>query len=390
VPGWVADVLRLAVEGLIYHTYWRRMLKIKSIEGLRGLLALWVVLVHTLLASGLGLQWRGPFKVLANGAHPVDAFIIVSGFVIFFLLDSARESYGHFMWRRFLRLYPVYLVCLIASIFFLRSEISAYAIAPWPHPWTASRVEIAQNSLAYLPQQTLAHLFMAQSIIPYSLLPSSNFAILGQAWSLSLEWQFYVLAPLMFVAFSKSPRAAIAVILVSSAVHFLITGGPDGFLPRHVPFFALGIASYYLWRASWRPDWPLLLPTGVALAYLLTHDAAIVIWLAVFLAAYQPGVWAGRFVTGLLERPAVLMLGRLSYSVYLSHMLILCLAMLVLERAEASRMGQWPYFALLLLITLAGTIPLSWGLHRFIEVPCIAMGKRNARELGQRAPAPAE
>jgi peptidoglycan/LPS O-acetylase OafA/YrhL len=169
--------------------------KIQSIEGLRGILALWVVLSHTLAAAGLGTHWRGPFAVLAVGGNAVDVFIIVSGFVIFYLLDTAHEGYVRFIWRRALRLYPVYLVCLLASLLVLPAAVQAFAAAPWPHPLNASRVQIAHNTMAFLPQQIAAHLAMVHSLIPDSLLPNANYAILGQAWSLSLEWQFYVLAP---------------------------------------------------------------------------------------------------------------------------------------------------------------------------------------------------
>src|SRR5579872_2939516 len=106
-----------------------RMGKVRAIEGLRGVLALWVVLGHILAAAGLGEHWRGPFAVLAAGGNAVDAFIIVSGFVIFYLIETARESYGRFIFRRALRLYPVYLLCLLVSIPLLPLEIQIYGHA---------------------------------------------------------------------------------------------------------------------------------------------------------------------------------------------------------------------------------------------------------------------
>ena len=160
---------------------------------------------RSLATAGLGADWRGPFKVLASGGYAVGAFIIVRGFVIFYLLDAERESYGRFIWRRFLRLYPAYFVCLLTAALLLNTTATVFANAPWPHPLNASRIKIAQDSLAFLPRQMAAHLVMAQSLVPDWILPSSNYGVLGQAWSLSLEWQFYLIAPFLLSALAKGP-----------------------------------------------------------------------------------------------------------------------------------------------------------------------------------------
>lgn len=353
------------------------MRKIASIEGLRGLLALWVLLGHVLAAAGLGLGWSGPLKIIPVGGYAVEVFIIISGFVIFYLLDTARESYARFMWRRFLRLYPVYLVCLLASMMFLETSLSAYADAPWPHPLNTNRVDIIRSSLAHLPQHLAAHLVMVHSMIPDSVLPYSAYAILGVAWSLSLEWQFYALAPLIFVAFAKGPRAGLAVIALACAIFFLVPG-QAGFLPRHVPMFALGIASYYLWRHTWRPQWPLLAPVGIALTYLLTESPPTVIWAAVFLTAYQPESFGAAIVNRVLSSQPALFLGRISYAVYLSHSLVLVFGMLLLKQAGIAQLGQWTFFAILLAFTLAVTLAVSALLYKWVEAPFISMGKRQA------------
>jgi peptidoglycan/LPS O-acetylase OafA/YrhL len=349
--------------------------KIRAIEGLRGILALWVVLGHTLAAAGLGQHWRGPFAVLAAAGNAVEAFIIVSGFVIFYLLDTAHEGYGRFMWRRALRLYPVYLICLLVAVPLLPAAVEAYAQAPWPHSLNDARVEIARSSIEFLPQHLAAHLTMVHSLLPDRLLPYSNYAILGQAWSLSLEWQFYVLAPLLFWALTRGGTAAATVLVAACAANFLIAGG-DGMLPRHIPMFAVGIACYFLWRQSSRPDWQWLVPLGVTLAYLVTHSPAVVLWAAVFLAAYQPGSVGAKAISSVMGSRPLQALGRLSYSIYLSHGVVLTLVLLAVEGAGAAALGQWPFFLVLLSLTVGGTLGVSALLYRFVEAPCIALGRR--------------
>lgn len=351
--------------------------RVPGIEGLRGILALWVLFSHTVTASGLGEDWRGPFRVLYVGTHAVDAFIIVSGFVIFFLLDTARETPGVFLWRRALRLYPVYLVCLLVSAALLPMQLRVYGEAPFPHPHTDYLVRIVEASLAQLPQHLAAHLLMLHSAIPPSILPHANYAILHPGWSLSLEWQFYLIAPLLFALLLRGTATALLVIGGACAAHFLLAG-PQGFLPRHVPEFALGIACYLLWRRGLAPSWPLLLPAGVALAYLTTHDPAVVVWMAVFLAALAPRAVGAAALNGALQVAPLQTLGRWSYAIYLSHTIVLVVAMDALRRAGVPAAGQWAYFAVLLGTTLAGTLLVSALLHRFVEAPGIALGRRAA------------
>ncbi len=86
------------------------MQRIRAFESLRGLLALWVVAYHAALTAGMHAEsWRFPLNLLGKGEYAVDIFIILSGFVIFALLDNSRETYGVFLIRRAFRLYPIYL-----------------------------------------------------------------------------------------------------------------------------------------------------------------------------------------------------------------------------------------------------------------------------------------
>jgi peptidoglycan/LPS O-acetylase OafA/YrhL len=351
--------------------------RVRGIEGLRGVLALWVLFSHTVTAAGLGEDWRGPFRVLYVGTHAVDAFIIVSGFVIFFLLDTARERAWVFLLRRALRLYPVYLVCLLAAAALLPMQLRVYGEAPFPHPHTSYLVAIMEASIAQLPLHLAAHLGMVHSAIPPSLLPHANYAILHPGWSLSLEWQFYLLAPLLLSMLLRGGAAALTVMGGACAAHFLLAG-PQGFLPRHVPEFALGIACYMVWRRRPSLSWPLLLPAGTALAYLTTHDPAVVVWTAVFLAALAPRTAGAATLNGVLQAAPLQALGRWSYAVYLSHTVVLVVAMDALRMAGLPALGQWAYFAALLAATLGGTLVVSAALHRGVEAPCIALGRRMA------------
>lgn len=81
----------------------------KNVHYLRGLLAIVVVFTHFKFLI---------FRHLA-GAVAVDVFFIISGYVIASSVDKYRSAENriktavHFMSRRFLRLFPAYIVCLL-------------------------------------------------------------------------------------------------------------------------------------------------------------------------------------------------------------------------------------------------------------------------------------
>ncbi|MGK7034473.1 acyltransferase family protein [Klebsiella pneumoniae] len=75
---------------------------IRELEGLRGIMALWVVFGHS-LASLPAFSTRIPPTAL--NSYAVDVFIILSGFVIFFMLDNKKQVYSDYITQRFLEFF---------------------------------------------------------------------------------------------------------------------------------------------------------------------------------------------------------------------------------------------------------------------------------------------
>lgn len=372
--------------------------RIVGLESLRGLMALWVVLTHVLTASGIDTaSWHGPLKLLGRGVDAVDVFVIMSGFVIWMLLDSANEGYLHFIVRRVFRLYPLYLVCLLASIPMMSLAVTALRALPWDAAHNADRLQIFADTAAHLPSHLAAHLTMLHGAVPDSWQPSAAYAILGQAWSISLEWQFYVLAPLLFaLCLRRAGFAALA--LFALALHFLPFApgslmGQQSFLLPKLYLFVIGMASYLAWKhqdalPAAAINW--LLPVGV-LAAGVTRSLPLVIWAACFLAilAVHRGARGPleSIVARLLSLPAMRFIGEISYSLYLSHMVILYLLLYTLM-PYAQSLGQAGHLASMLVGVPVLAVALSAVLHRWVELPGIAIGKRLAASLPSAQPGP--
>ena len=65
-------------------------------------------MVHVAWVSGIQGSTQD-----STGKAAVEGFIVLSGYVITQLILTKRESYRTFITRRFMRLFPVFFVCLL-------------------------------------------------------------------------------------------------------------------------------------------------------------------------------------------------------------------------------------------------------------------------------------
>jgi peptidoglycan/LPS O-acetylase OafA/YrhL len=357
---------------------------LKELQGLRGLLALWVLIGH--LSTTFALPYP-VFKTKFYNSYAVEVFIILSGFTIAALLNKRREAYHIYLARRFLRIFPVYLLFLFLSVLTAPFALSVWQAAP-DGVMKASRVVIGQDSLAYLPWHLVAHVFAFHGLIPPKLLPSTDFAFLGQAWSISLEWQFYLIAPMLVPLFASIKTGNQLVGLTAGAIALVAFSivMPAGFIGRNIHKFVIGILSFELVNASLNGRISHLDRAGTAsaivailllLLVILKEDAVLpfAIWAAVLgiILEKDDGIgWvnAGRRI---LNSRITQWIGKISYSIYLSHMLVIVFLLAVVETLQIT--NPFESAALLLVAAVAITILVSWCAYSLIEQPFHNLGQ---------------
>jgi peptidoglycan/LPS O-acetylase OafA/YrhL len=369
--------------------------KLASLESLRGLLALWVVVAHVTARvisedTIAGFHARAPLEPLL----PVYVFMILSGFVIFHLLERQRESYGAFILRRFFRLAPLYLVVLLVAAWMVPFELRTLDNLFWRNPHIYDAIKIHHETLDHFWPYLWSHVLLLHGLIPETVLPDANFTFLSQGWSISLEWQFYLLAPLVFWVIAGR-RYLGPGLLAAAMAGLLFLGYPSiGFLPNQFAWFALGIASFYAYRSS---GWfarinprthDLLLPViGVLLFFLLRNPWPVLVWLLVLDVIMAERAGLETFFTAalrrILELPPLQWLGRISYSVYLVHLAILYVVLRAITRLD-EHLGGWKVLALALPATLILTLLVSALTYRWIEVPGMALGRALSARLGAK------
>lgn len=157
--------------------------------GLRGIMAIWVVLGHRGTSIPLSLS---PLPQSLYNDRAVEVFMFLSGFAICTLINDKRERYVAYVARRALRLFPA---CIL---FFLpRSccSMAEQAFSGSSGSGTKARLQIIADARQYFVPHLLAHATLLHGIVPPAILPSTDTAFFGQAWSVTLECSFMFLLP---------------------------------------------------------------------------------------------------------------------------------------------------------------------------------------------------
>jgi peptidoglycan/LPS O-acetylase OafA/YrhL len=362
---------------------------IASIEGLRGWLAWWVVLGHAMQLTGVP-AWMpaGLAGLLSQGGQAVNVFIVVSGFVITHLLLSRQEPYAPYIIRRFMRIAPVYFGCL--ALAWLNADAMRLTFVDLPYAQFRDFDAVRYQSLSDAPSlHLLAHATLLHGLLPDNAWPLFlSTTILGPAWSLSLEWQFYLLAPLLVGRVRTRSARLVAVVAMAGAGLLARRWLPGYELPSlllvSLHWFALGIgtrlAMEYMTPARWSA--PAVLLALLAVSLLLRSKEALIWSLWVVFALHEAGLvrpstaWQ-RLARALATNRLVRLAGRCSYATYLVHMPLMAIVVALWHThlGIASRADmQAAVLTALLLVAL-----LSPLMYRWIEKPGIRWGAALAR-----------
>jgi len=356
------------------------MKRLECLDGLRGVLAAYVLLGH-----------MAPFAVLpgwiqdivSHGSAAVDLFFVLSGLVITQSLERAGGRARPFQIARAARIFPVFLP-VFALALAVQTSSCGFDHMPWIGPDSAARSICESTWPRSWPIEIAAHLTMTHGLFPDAVLPDVWISFLGSAWSLSTEWQFYLVA----LAGAGRPRLLVGSLLALAAVGVAWRlAGPEAwqfsraFLPNKGQFFALGAASLPLLRrqagAGIRYGLVLALCLGICATWgtagKILPPLAWTLCLGVML---RPGLPVVRQVGQALCSRAAQFLGAISYCVYLVNEPVQKLTGGLLARLAN---GDPLLFTLLWLPAAIGVpIIVAIWLHRNLETPALRWGYRLA------------
>jgi peptidoglycan/LPS O-acetylase OafA/YrhL len=379
--------------------------RLACLDGLRGVLAAYVMTSHMAPFAVMPAWLAG---LLSHGGAGVDAFFVLSGMVIMQSLRAHGFRRRRFLAARAWRIFPVFLLVFAVAIGVQSLDPPAAAghfwdTMPWIPPDGAARAIWAIGTPRDWRAAILAHLTMTHGLFPDAMLPDIWVSYLGAAWSLSTEWQFYLLAALCVPLLRREhiglPAFAGLLLSLAAAGAAWQALAPDGwtfsraFLPNKAAYFALGVASAALLQtppeaiAGRGATFAAVLAATLLLCLLQGADKlGVPIFWAVCLAAQIRPLQTGTgWLAWVLTRPELLFLGAVSYPLYLVNEPAQKLMGTWLAVAAQGDGGWFSAFWVPGAVLLP--VGLAWLLHIGIERPAM---RRFRRPGGRVAPRPAD
>jgi len=387
-------------------------MRFHELDSLRGLAAISVLMGHclgVLLYMGntsyvphmllLNLLKFTPATIIEDGASGVILFFVLSGFVLSIPYHNSNNmSYKPFIIRRIFRLYAPYVITLSIAII-IRSVIS-YRIHPdlstwlndqWRSPVTLGLI---LNHLAFVLDYTFGgggyDIAAFDSVI----------------WSLVQEMRISLIFPLLaLLVLRMNWKTSLGFAIVCSVIYYVLNyiglNHKEPSLIAHItsllstfewiPMFVVGALLARHWNTIVRfinkrpvsikifmatlgllcytePTW---MPQNVNLLQInIVHDWFVLFGSTLFILLSL----SSKLLSKILHLKPILYIGKISYSLYLYHLVIL-IGMMQLFYGEIPLGIIW-------LITLALSLVVGSLSYTYIELPSIRVGKRIANKTG--------
>jgi peptidoglycan/LPS O-acetylase OafA/YrhL len=343
--------------------------RLPYIDGLRGLAALMVFMIH---CGSPAIRALGPYgnMVVDHGRYGVSVFFVVSAYTLCLTVapafDGEPVSWSAYFIRRFFRIAPLYWFMLAVALMF--------GFIDEPH-----------DSVVL---SALVHFSFANMV-----LPQYGSDILSVEWTIAVEYAFYLLLPLLVLMcrWQVGVLAMVALIVVSLLYKWPLlewVGEPiwshrKATLVSHIEPFIIGILTFLAVKRG-------LISAGTKLPLFLVCACLLFVT-----AKVGEGDWSETMISCItalaianctsngITRAALsfwplVIVGQISYSVYLTHFMI---------------MDYMPYGNLgpnqRALTVLAVTLAISSVLYFAVEQPGRRVGARlaaAAARMGQQRP----
>jgi len=364
----------------------QRRERFEVLDSFRGLCALFVVVYHLHVSDSFA-----EIAFFRGSSIFVEFFFVLSGFVLAHGYAFRENlSFGPFLSARFFRLYPLHLFMLLVFVLLELGKWSALEF-----------FGISFNNMAftndYALESILPNLLLVHAWTPFTNPLSFN----TPSWSISIEFYMYLL---LYLSLLMAGRLRMLVWgLLPLVMFYLMITGSDLLVPavmRGLSGFFGGVICYLVYRRYLsRINVPVWLASLVEVALILLVIAVVQsdveyrsVWatLVFFLTVLWFSLEGGLLSTA-LKRDSLQFLGRLSYSMYMTHAAVIYLftsLFLVLQkligRQTMSMVDGVRFFDtgyglwnnLLVALMLASVLLCSCWTYRVIEVRGQALGKQ--------------
>ncbi|MCR6638038.1 MAG: acyltransferase [Sporocytophaga sp.] len=348
--------------------------EIKSLTGLRGIAALWVVLLHFIYV--VNFQTENLFldagnQFLKKGNLGVDMFFMLSAFVMclayqnVFNVRFSFKDIKDYLLKRFIRIYPAYIFWLL---------LAAFVYKKWSLKVIGVNLMLSQN-----------------------FFDPNEFVINSVFWSLCAEWWMYMIFPFVFYFLKKAnSKKNMSIVFVAFATllglyvlpnfnlyfignnglvikeydnQFSIVYGINSMV-RSLLCYLLGIALFFI-SINGRIGLDklfggtksiyILLTSIILLSFFRNTEIFIIVCLALLIMS----LYVNKDLENIFSKKIIYFLGLISYSLYLLHTTLRFIITVVVMKifkipVEAADLPS-------MLLALILVIPLAYLSYIYIE-----------------------
>ena len=352
------------------------MHRLGFLDSLRGLAAVYVMLYHMVLLPQPKLalpQWAEPWVMM--GGSGVTLFFVVSAFSLCLTMPrhiASTTPLKSFFVHRFFRIAPLFYFWLVVTYF---------------------RDAFVFHTLSSFGKVATSVLFV------FNFVPGWQEGIVWASWTIGVEMLFYLLFPLIYFRCDTWIRKAALLLFLlfvySCAQVLMLYGFADPALAarylmfsivKHLPVFVLGMLVFDAFTRLKREGNPRR-DLGIACicGFLVVFSAAIggrlqtaVVdsdyWTAVAYGLLLIGLWLAPL--GFVVNRATAYLGKISYSVYLAHPVVILLLLPIYPRIYDWRIGTSLKFVIATAMTTAAVLCVASVTFKLIEEPGMRLGRR--------------
>ncbi len=352
-----------------------RLRRVDALRAIAALLVVWLHVSETYVRIG-ALDGRWLYDIARSvdvGRIGVVAFFFVSGFVIPFSIRPGQPI-GVFLIKRFFRIYPAYWLSIpfgvLTSWWLWGGSISAGDVM--------INFTLLQDVVGAQPVQGLYWTLLVELVfyaLCVGLLLTRSLYDMRRVWLLAASFGLvFILAMLMRWLGMPLMGSSIAFWFLNLSIMFC------GTLYRRCVFEPspdqsrgprTGVLLLLLWYG-------LILPAGAVWAIGFERNATI---------SYALGTWL--FVLGVSIVPIANRLtdrlGRISYSIYLFHPVVFQPLLWLLLQQPAGSWWRTQHLGLYLLVNIGLSVLFADVVHRWVERPAMALGKRVAARYERHA-----
>ena len=347
---------------------------IPEIDGLRFIAIFSVLLFHLggELANRSGrfipieARYARVFLAVGNGDRGVRLFFVISGMILAmpfarqFLTGAKKVSLRKYYLRRVTRLEPPY----VLSMVFFTVALGIYA---------GGHLEAGYFGHA-----------VASTFYLHNLIFATSSPVNPVTWSLEVEIQFYLLAPLVMLLFRIGGKTARRLVM---AVSILAIGLMQTPFLDHARFILsiLFYAQYFIagllladifvldlekMRSSWL--WDVAGVAGLVFLYGAEHDShAVHVALPFVIGLVCLAAMRSFLLREFVANPWVAVIGGMCYSIYLMHFALMAVIFKITRYVIVPRFDFLANFAIQLIVTGVPILLLCTVFYMLVERPCM-------------------